>query len=108
MESELTKLFNTALAFEIRNEDLSWVTISRISLSPDFKYAKIYFSSLSHEINVNKVRKAFSHSAGFFKNKIAQAKMMRIIPELTFFYDETEKKASELDEIFNKIHNEKK
>ena len=107
MESELEKLFNTILSFEIRNSDLDWVSITRISLSPDFKYAKVYFSSLSHDADTSKILKALNRTKGFFKNKIAQAKMMRIIPEITFLYDETEKKASELDDIFAKIHEEK-
>lgn len=106
MESELEKLFNTTLSFEIRNSDLDWVSISRIQLSPDFKYAKIFFTSLSHDAHIGKIQKALNRSRGFFKNKIAQAKMMRIIPELTFIYDDTEKKASDLDDIFAKIHQE--
>jgi len=104
MESELIKLFNTALSFEIRDDNLSWVSISTIKLSPDFKYARIYFTCLSHNANIEKILKAFKRTNGFFRGKIASAKMMRVVPELKFFYDDTEKVASELDDLFKKIN----
>ena len=106
LEKELLKLINNVLAFKMRNKNLSWVTITNIRFSNDMSYAKIYFSFLGDN-SKEKVLNSLQKSAGFIKNEIAKAKMMRVIPELIFYYDELEENARKLDKIFEKINSEK-
>jgi len=106
MEKELLKLMNNVLAFKIRDKNLTWVTITNMQLSRDMSYARMYFSFMGDN-SKEKVLRALQKSAGFFKNEIAKAKMMRTIPEIVFFYDDLEEKAGKLEKIFEKIHSEK-
>jgi len=105
LESELFKLISSIVTFQLRNKNLQMVTIKAIRLSNDLSYAKIFFSTLQDEkkeIVLNALRK----SKGFFKKQIAIANIMRIVPELSFEYDEVDEKARKLDDIFAKIHSE--
>ena len=106
-EKELTRLFSTTLSSKIRNSNLSWVTITAVRLSSDLSNAKVYFthlSSKSHKFLENELNK----SVGVFKNEIARAKIMRTIPEITFFFDELAEKANRLEKLFKQIHAEDK
>lgn len=108
IESEISKILNYALSFKLRDKRLDWVNISKVKVTPDLKYAKIYYSTLSHDVNHNMIVKGFSSAKGFLRKSIADAKFMRIVPELSFVYDDTEEKASRLDDIFAQINKDKK
>jgi ribosome-binding factor A len=105
LESELFKLISTVVTFQLRNKDLQMVTIKAIRLSNDLNHAKVYFSTLNDE-KKEKVLAALRKSKGFIKRQIAEAKIMRIVPELTFEYDLVEEQARKLDDIFAKIRSE--
>jgi ribosome-binding factor A len=105
-EKELLKLISKVVSFKLGNKDLDWVSISRVKLSPDLSYAKIYFTHMSDKPH-EKVKQSLTRCSGIIKQEIASAKMMRIIPEITFYYDDLEEKADHLEDIFRKIHQEK-
>ncbi len=104
-EKELVKLISRVVSYKLQDKNLEWVSISSIKLSPDLSYARVYFTHMSdtpHE----KVQKALSKCTSIIKQEIASAKMMRIIPEITFYYDDMEDNADHLEDIFKKIHEE--
>ena len=105
MQKELLKLISNVVQFEFRNKYFDQITITAVSLSADFSVAKIYFTDLS-DYDRNTIIMAFQKSSGFIKSQIANAKMMRTIPELHFFYDEVEENAVKLDKIFQQIHDQ--
>ena len=108
LQKELIKLLNTSLKFKIRDKRLSMVTFTEISVTTDMMYAKIYFSYLNDdELNVKQMEELLTKSSGFFKKEIANAHLMRTIPDLKFLYDSTERYSQKLDAIFDKIHEEK-
>ena len=106
MEKELLKVIAVTVAQKLRDKKLDLVTISAIKLSGDFSIAKVYFTDMS-ELDKNIVRKTLAKSSGFIKKEIAAAHFMRAIPELHFFYDEVEDNARNIENLLNKIQNEK-
>jgi ribosome-binding factor A len=105
MEKELKKLISSVVTYKLNDPHLEQITITAIQLTKDFSIAKIYFTDLS-DFPKEKVINVLEKSSGFIKNEIAKAKMMRTIPELSFYYDEVQEKAGKLEEIFQKIHKE--
>lgn len=104
-EKELLKLISKVVSFKLRDKNLAWVSISDVKLSPDLSHAKVYFTHMN-SASQYKVLEALNRCTGVIKNEIASAKMMRIIPDITFYYDDMEEKADHLEEIFQKIHEE--
>jgi len=102
LESELLKLISNVVNFKMRDKNLRMINISAVRLSNDLSHAKIFFTSLD-DLNHDKILQAFRKSKGFIKREIAAAKFMRMVPDLHFFYDETEEKARHLDELFAKL-----
>ena len=105
-EKELLKLISKVVSYKLRDKNLAWVSISSVKLSPDFSYARVYFTHITNTSHAN-VLDALKRCTGVIKREIASAKMMRVIPEITFFYDDLEEKADQLEDIFQKIHQEK-
>ncbi|PID29433.1 MAG: ribosome-binding factor A [Candidatus Cloacimonadota bacterium] len=108
LQKELGRLFNAVINNKIRDPRLQWISFSAIKLSSDMQYAKVYFTFMNEKETPESLTKLLTRSSGVFKKEIATAKMMRIIPELTFIYDSVEEEAGKLDKIFAKIEKEKK
>lgn len=106
IEKELLKLISNTIEFKMRDKRLSLVSIVDIKITDDLSYANIYYRQLPPR-NHKETEKAFAGASGFIKNEIAKAKILRTIPELRFFYDDTEDKAEKIEEILKKIHKEK-
>ncbi|MDP2173321.1 MAG: 30S ribosome-binding factor RbfA [Candidatus Cloacimonadaceae bacterium] len=106
LQEELKKIFNIALSQKLRDPKLAWVSITEVVISKDLRYAKLFFSHYynlePHEI----IKEHLIKTSGFLKKQIAGANIMRTIPELSFFYDETEDRAATVDNLLAKIKDE--
>ncbi|NLW18157.1 MAG: 30S ribosome-binding factor RbfA [Candidatus Cloacimonetes bacterium] len=103
LQEELKKLFNLALQQKLRDPALDWVNITEVVLSKDLRHAKLYFSHYNNPASHEAIREQLTKSSGFLKKQIAGAQMMRTIPELTFFYDETEDRAEKVEALLASI-----
>ena len=66
----------------------AFVCLTGVSVTPDLKYAKVYYSSLRGE--PKEVAKGLASSAGYLRREIAHRMNLRITPELTFVFDKYE------------------
>ncbi len=107
IEKELLKLISNTIEFKMRDKRLALVSIVDVKISEDLGYANIHYRTLSQK-EKKEAEKAFQKAAGFIKNEIAKAKILRTIPELRFFYDDTEDRAEKIEELIKKIHEEEK
>ena len=76
------------------------VTITEVSVSPDFGLAKVYLSVFpikAAEKTLNHIQKEKSKVRGALGKQIG--KQVRIVPELAFFIDDTAEKASKMDQL---------
>ncbi|MBN2460801.1 MAG: 30S ribosome-binding factor RbfA [Candidatus Cloacimonetes bacterium] len=106
LEKVLLRLISNVINLKLRDKYLELVSITRIKVSNDMSHARIYYTHLDTYPNED-VQKALEKSSGFIKNEIAAAKIMRVIPEIKFIYDEFEEKARHLDDIFRQLESEK-
>lgn len=106
LQEELKKLFNVALSQKLRDQTLDWVIITDVVLSKDLRYAKLYFSHYNNPSTHDSIKEQLVKSSGFLKKQIAGAHIMRTIPELTFFYDDTEDRAEKVDTLLASIKDE--
>jgi ribosome-binding factor A len=106
LQEELKKLFNIALSQKLRDPTLDWVNITDVIISKDLRYTKIYFSHYNNPATHDSIREHLIKSSGFLKNQIAGARIMRTIPELSFFYDDTEDRAEKVDTLLASLKDE--
>lgn len=65
----------------------AFVSITGAEVTPDLKFAKIYYSALRGE--PKETAKGLKSSTGFLRREIARRMNLRITPELNFVYDES-------------------
>ena len=65
----------------------AFVSVTGADVTPDLKYAKIYYSHLQGD--TKEVAKGLKSSAGFIRRMLAERLNLRMTPELTFVVDES-------------------
>ena len=88
----------------------SMTTVTGCDISPDLKYAKIYFSFLDPVKTAEQaaekraeIKKGLISAHGFIRRELAASLNLRITPELTFIADTSAEYGSEIDRILNEI-----
>ena len=79
----------------------AFVCLTGVSVTPDLKYAKVYYSSLRGE--PKEVAKGLASSAGYLRREIAHRMNLRITPELTFVRDSSITYGAHISSILNTL-----
>ncbi|MDI6757408.1 MAG: 30S ribosome-binding factor RbfA [Endomicrobiia bacterium] len=104
--SKLLQQQISSLLFKLKKQPAAIITITGVSVSPDIKNAKVYFSVLN-EKDAEAALKALEGSVGFFSKNISKALHTRNFPKLSFECDGTTARAAKVFEIFDKIEQER-
>lgn len=103
--SNIIKELSYILAYEVKDEDIKFVTVTDCKLASDLSYAKIYVTVFEKE-KINSTIKALNDAAGFIRKELSQRIDVRHTPELSFVYDESIEYGKKIEGIIEKIHEE--
>lgn len=88
---------------ELNDPRIGFVTITRVELTQDLRYAKIFFSVLGKEEDYQKTQAALDSALGFIRRLVAQKINLRFAPEIIFRPDRTTEYSVRIDEVLNQI-----
>ncbi|MBC6111050.1 30S ribosome-binding factor RbfA [Pedobacter fastidiosus] len=104
IQEELAQIFQREGGAFLPN---TLVTITRVRVSPDLSVAKVYlsfFNTTNTTLSINTVN---AHT-GEIRYKLGARirHQARVVPELTFFVDDTNEYVEKMDHLFEKIAKE--
>ena len=94
------------LMTEIRDEDIKFVTITGVDITNDLSFAKVYFTVLD-ETKKESTLEALNGAASFIRTKLSERIEIRHTPELKFIYDNSLEYGKHIDEIIDKLNENK-
>ena len=83
--------------------DLGFVTISNVIVSPDLKYAKIFFSVVQKKKPIKEIESNLNSKAKAFRKYLGQQLRIKFTPKLKFYYADTIKYTEKLDTLFHNL-----
>ena len=89
-----------ALRQKVADPRLQNITVTAVTMSPDLKYADIFFTCSDGE-DVAVINKALVKAQGFLRTVVASESDLKYVPILKFKYDQVLAKASKVDAILN-------
>jgi ribosome-binding factor A len=108
VNEELRKSLSHIITYELKNPDVTgMVTVTRVKVTPDLKYAKVYISLLNSKSN-EKTMQGLKESAGFIRSGLAKEVNLRITPELVFVYDDSLEHGEKIENILKQINEDAK
>ncbi len=94
------------VSYKLQDPRVSLVTVTKVSLSPDLKRAKIYVVIHGDELTQEKTLNVLKRAKGYIQSEMAPCLKMRSTPLLSFYLDDTEKKSSHILQLIEKAVNE--
>ena len=79
----------------------AFVSVTAVDVTPDLKYAKVYYSCLSG--NKKDVAKGLRQASGYMRTQLAKTLNLRMTPELTFVEDQSIANGAHISKLLHSI-----
>ncbi|MFZ2487834.1 MAG: 30S ribosome-binding factor RbfA [Anaerolineae bacterium] len=93
----------TMLTFDLRDPRLSFVSVTRVVVSPDLRHANIYISSLAGDESKREVMAALRSAGGFLRRELGNRTTLRYVPELDFHFDDGLEQSQRMYELLDEL-----
>jgi len=74
---------------ELGDPRLEFISITNVDISPDLRYAKVYFSVFGKTASAEKVKEVLNKASGLIRKIVGKSITMRYTPSLHFEIDDT-------------------
>lgn len=103
VESTLQRGISEIIQREIADPRVGLVTITRVKVSGDLRFATVYVSFLEDVEKDSIAYSALKSSLGFIKRRLNDYVKMRYVPYIELVYDDTSKKAERIERLMKKV-----
>jgi ribosome-binding factor A len=79
------------------------VSVTRVSVSSDLRYAKVFVSVMGTEEEKKGLLVGLRAASGFLRRELSGRLSIRYTPELSFFYDDTMEQAGKVLELIQQV-----
>lgn len=102
---EIKDKLNSAMSKDLSEiSGLGLVTISKVIMTPDLKRARVYLSFLGNKEPVEKCLEKINTKKKHIRYILAKHIVLKYMPELFFYYDDTIEYADKMQRLINEIH----
>jgi ribosome-binding factor A len=92
------------LVRSIKDPRIGFVTITRVSVSEDCRFAKIYFSVAGSLKERERSMKGLESAKGYVRRELGRRIRLRYTPEIMFQFDPSIEYAIHMEELIQGIH----
>lgn len=102
----LRQVITEALAREVRDPRVGFVTVTGVLVSGDLSHARVMVSVVGEDGEKTRALEGLQSAAGFLRSRAARALTTRSVPELHFELDRGLEHAARINELLNTIRRE--
>lgn len=84
---------------DIKDPELGFVTVLRVEMTEDLRYAKVICSIYGTEKDKERTLRALKRSKGYIKFLLGKRIRIKYMPEIEFVMDDSEEKLRKLEEL---------
>ncbi|MCM8792077.1 MAG: 30S ribosome-binding factor RbfA [Candidatus Omnitrophica bacterium] len=101
--SQIKREISNILHDELKDPRIGFITVTRVELSFDLKFAKIYYSVFGDSQQKIDTAKGLERARGFIRRLIAQRMDLKFTPEISFKEDDSIDRGFHIDEEIKKM-----
>jgi ribosome-binding factor A len=103
----IQKEISQMLVKSIKDPRIGFVTITKVTVSEDFRFAKVYFSVAGTLKEREKSMKGLDSAKGYVRKELGRRIRLRYTPEIMFQFDPSIEYAIHMEELIQSIHQER-
>lgn len=93
---------------EIKDPRIGFVTITKVTVSKDLRFVKVYFSVLGDQSAREESLKGLNSAKGFMRRELGRRLRLRYVPDIAFSFDASLDHMGRLSELIRQIHTDEK
>ena len=105
---ELRKIISMILLEDLNDPRMGFITVTRIDLTDDLRFAKIFYSVLGDEEQKKSTEEVLANNLNFIKKLAIERINMRYGMEIRFEMDPSIEQSFKIDSILKKIKKDEK
>jgi ribosome-binding factor A len=94
-------VLSDAIATEIKDPRVGFVTVTGVKTSPDLRHARVYVSVLGDDAARDGTMEGLRSAHGFLQGRLASELRLKHTPALTFEYDDTVDRGMRISQILD-------
>jgi ribosome-binding factor A len=94
----------TLLMREVHDPGIGFVTLTRVTVTPDLQQARVYYTVLGDDKARASSARALERATPFLRRQIGSRLRFRRTPELQFHHDESVAGQDRIEQLLNEIH----
>jgi ribosome-binding factor A len=106
VDEAVRQVLADALAAELKDPRVGFVTVTDVTTSPDLRSARVYVSVLGDAVAREASMDGLRHAHGYLQGRIASELHLRRTPTLEFRYDETTDRAARVERLLREHEGE--
>jgi ribosome-binding factor A len=103
LQSQIIKEIADIVSNELRDNPPAMITFTRAEITRDLKYAKIFFSVLSPENDLDPCLEFLKRHAGVIRRMVGHRMRIRFTPEISYHFDASAEHVMRINEILEQI-----
>jgi ribosome-binding factor A len=99
----IRQVLSDALAGELKDPRVGFVTVTDVDTSPDLRHARVYVSVLGAPAEREATMDGLRSAHGFLKGRVGGELHLKNTPELRFLYDDTAERAARVETLLDDV-----
>jgi ribosome-binding factor A len=100
----IRKEISEMLVKSLKDPRIGFVTITRVAVSNDCRFAKIYFSVMGSLTEREKSSKGLNNAKGYIRKELGRRMGLRYTPDIQFQFDPSIEYAIHIGEVIEHLH----
>ena len=101
--NEIKEILGSIQTHQVDLSNLGFITFSKVTVSPDLKNAKVFFTVLNEKQKYNTIELELNKKSKIFRKYLAGYLEIKYVPKLKFFYDDTLLHEQKINKLLSKI-----
>ncbi len=93
---------------KVKDPRIGFLTITDVELSPNLRYAKVYYSVVGTESERRSAADGLESASGFMKRELGTRLRLKFMPELVFQFDSSLEYGDRMERLFRELHGEER
>ena len=99
VDEAVREVLSDAIATEVKDPRVGFVTVTSVDTSPDLRHAKVYVSVLGHAGERARSMDGLRSAHGYLQRRVAGELRLKHTPTLAFVYDDTAERAQRMERL---------
>ena len=101
VEEQIQQELSEILRLELKDPRIGMITISGVTVAPDFGSAKVFYTILGSADEIESADTGLRSAAGFLRSALGKRLRIHNIPELRFTYDTSIERGVRLSQLID-------